>query len=244
MGVAALGFMRHKMARLAFSGACLYAARRYYRNWGATKEECRMTLPGDELVKAPSVQTTEAVSIDATVDEVWPWVVQIGQDRGGLYSLQALQNLVGLRSHNAERIHPEWQQLNAGDVVRLAPAGWMGLRDGIVLQVVDTVPRQRIVLRATPPQLPWDAVWSLHIVPHWEDRCRMVIRRRAAVRHPGEVLAVELTGPLTALLTRGILTGIKHRAETRPEPPATADPGSAGLGPAPGAPTAISPVAQ
>lgn len=214
--------MRRNVARLALLGASLYAARRYYRNWGATKEECTMTLPGDELVKAPMVQTTEAVSIDAPVAKVWPWLVQIGQDRGGLYTFESLENLFGLRFCNADQIHPQWQHLDVGDVVRLAPTGWMGLRDGVALRVVDTVAEQRIVLRTAPPELPWDAVWSLHIVPHWEDRCRLIIRRRARMRHPGEVLAVELAGPLTALLTRGMLIGIKRRAERRREPLANA----------------------
>lgn len=205
--------MRHDVVRLLLLGAGLYAARRYYRNWGATKEECTMRLPGDDLVKAPAVQTTEAVSIDAPVAQVWPWLVQIGQDRGGLYSYEALENLCGLQFRNADRVHPEWQLLGVGDVVRLAPKGWMGLRQGVALQVVDAVPEQRIILRAAPPELPWEAVWSLHIVPHWQDRCRLIVRRRAGMRHPGEVLAVELAGPATALLTRGMLVGIKHRVE-------------------------------
>lgn len=207
--------MRHNVVRLALLGACLYTARRYYRNWGATKAECKMALPGDELVKAPAVQTTEAISIDASVDEVWPWLVQIGQDRGGLYSFEALENLIGLRFGNARRIHPEWQRLGVGDIVRLAPEGWMGLRDGVVLRVADLVPQERMVLRAAAPELPWDAVWSFHIMPHWEDRCRLIVRRRAGMRHPGEVLAAEFAiGPVTALLTRGMLIGIKRRAET------------------------------
>jgi hypothetical protein len=218
--------MRHNTVRLALLGTCLYAARRYYRNWGATKEECKIALPGNELVKAPAVQTTEAVSIDAPVDKVWPWLVQIGQDRAGLYSFEALENLCGLRFRNAGRIHPEWQQLDVGDLVRLAPKGWMGLHDGVALRVVDIVPQQRIVLRAAPPELPWDAVWSLHIVPHWEDRCRLITRRRARMRHPGEVLAVELAGPVMALLARGMLLGIKRRAEMQGAPAANADGGA------------------
>lgn len=205
------------MVRAAVLTAALIPVRRYYRNWGATKEECTMTLPGDELVKAPAVQATEVVSIDATADEVWPWLVQIGQDRGGLYSFETLENLIGLRFRNAGRIHPEWQQLDVGDVVRLAPKGWMGLPDGVVLGVVDLVPKERIVLRAELPELPWEAVWSFHIVPHWEDRCRLIIRHRAGMRHPGEVLAAEFAGPVTAFLTRGMLIGIKRRAQARHE---------------------------
>ena len=207
--------MTHKVVRLALIAAGLCAARRYYRNWGATKEECAMTLPGDELVRAPAVQTTEAVSVDAPAGSVWRWLVQMGHDRGGLYSFEALKNLLGPQFHTAERLHPQWQRLDVGDVVRLAPKGWMGLREGVALRVADVVPQERIVLRAAPPALPWDAVWSFHIFPHWEDRCRLIIRRRAGMRHPGEVLAAELAGPLTAFVTRGILIGIKRRAETQ-----------------------------
>lgn len=207
------------MVRFALLGTCLYAARRYFRNWGATKEECAMTFPGDDLVKAPAMQTTEAVSIDAPVGSVWPWLMQMGQDRGGLYSFEALENLIGLRFRNANRVHPEWQRLEVGDHVRLAPKGWMGLRDGVALRVAEVVAEERIVLRAAPPALPWDAVWSFHILPHWQDRCRLIIRRRAGMRHPGEVLAAEFAGPLTALLTRGMLRGIKRRVDARRQSP-------------------------
>ena len=58
----------------------------------------------------------------------------MGQDRGSLYS-EALANLIGLRFHNADRVDPGWQQLAVGDVVRLAPQGWMGLRNGLTLSV-------------------------------------------------------------------------------------------------------------
>jgi hypothetical protein len=205
--------MTTKIARVAAAAALLYAARQFYRNWGTTKEECRTTLPGDELIGRPVVQATEAVWIDAPAGVVWPWLVQMGQDRGGLYSYQTLENFVGLDYHNADRIHPEWQHLAPGDVMRLAPKGWFGLRDGIVTTVVDVTEQQSIVLRTTPPEHLWDAVWSFHLIPHWEDRCRLLIRTRIRLRHPGEVLVTELAGPAQALMTRGILLGIKRRVE-------------------------------
>ena len=124
-------------------------------------------------VDRPNVQTTEGVWIDAPASAVWPWLVQMGQDRGGLYSYQTLENFVGLDYHNADRIHPEWQHLAPGDVMRLAPKGWFGLRDGIVTTVVDVTEQQSIVLRMTPPEHLLDAVWSFHLIPHWEDRCRL-----------------------------------------------------------------------
>jgi hypothetical protein len=201
------------MAGSAIAGAGLLAARRYYRNWGTTKEECDTALPGDELVSQPVVQTTEGISIDAPASAVWPWLVQMGQDRGGMYTYEKLENLVGLQHRNADRIHPEWQHLAVGDVIRLVPRGWMGLRNGIALPVVALVEGESIVLRLQPPDVPVDGVWSFHVVAHWEDRCRLLVRTRARMRVPGEALGAEAAGPVMSLLTRGMLQGIKRRAE-------------------------------
>jgi hypothetical protein len=208
--------MAFSVVRVAAAAALLYAARRYYRNWGTTKEECRSKLPGDELVGRPAVQSTEGVWINAATDAIWPWLVQMGQDRGGLYSYGALENLIGLHYHNADRIHPEWQRLAPGDVIRLAPRGWLGLRDGVAMRVVQVVDKEAIVLRGTPPDFPWDAMWSFHLSPRLQDRCRLLVRTRARMRYPGEVLGTELAGPITALVTRGMLLGIKRRVESLP----------------------------
>ena len=96
------------------------------RSWGATAEEAAKALPGDELVPEPGMQTTRAVTIDAPVEEVWPRLAQIGQDRGGFYSYEWLENLAGCRLRNADRIHPEWQERSVGETVLLHPAS--GLR--------------------------------------------------------------------------------------------------------------------
>ena len=197
----------------AFVGAGFYAAWRYYRNWGTSKQECATALPGDELVGEPTVQTTEGIWIDAPASAVWPWLVQLGQDRGGLYSYDKLENLLGLRYRNADRIHPEWQQLAVGDVIQVVPRGWMGLRDGVALPVAELIEGQAIVLRISPPQLPWDGVWSFHLMARWEDRCRLLVRSRSRMRMPGQALAAEAAGPAMAVMTRGMLVGIKRRAE-------------------------------
>lgn len=191
----------------------LYAARRYYRNWGTTKEETQTALPGDELVRRPSVQSTEGVWIDAPPAAIWPWLVQIGQDRGGLYSLDTVADLIGLDYENADRIHPEWQQLAPGDTIRIAPQGWMGLRHGLTLTVEQVIEESTLVLRGTPPGFPWETVWSFHLLPRWQHSCRFLIRTRTRLRHPGEVLAVELAGPVTSLVTRGLMLGIKRRVD-------------------------------
>lgn len=213
--------MAHTTQRLAQAAALtglLYVARRYYRNWGATKAECQMPLPGDALVGDPAIQTTEALYVDAPTAAVWPWLVQMGQDRGGFYGCAGLTDMLGLAHRDADRIHPEWQQRAVGDVVRLAPAGWMGLPDGVTLTVAEIVPEKYLVLHAARPELRWNAVWSFHLQPHWEDRVRLLTRARISLRHPGEVFAMELVRPLIALTTRGLLLGVKHRVERLPAP--------------------------
>jgi hypothetical protein len=191
----AMATVRKRIAETAAALAMLYGARRYYRNWGATKAECRMLLPGDTLVANPAIQTTEAVYIDAPVSAVWPCLLQMGQSR------------------HVDLDHPESQQLAVGDVIRLAPEGWLGLPDGVTLTVAEIVPEKYVVLNATRPDLRWNAVWSFHVQPHWEDRVRLLTRARIALRHPGEVFAMELVRPVIALGTRGLLLGIKHRVE-------------------------------
>jgi hypothetical protein len=91
--------------------------------WGATREEVIAGLPGDELVVAGGPRTTRAVTIDAGPDAVWPWLAQIGEDRGGFYSYSRLERAVGADIHNASRIHPEWQDRHVGDTVWLARRG-------------------------------------------------------------------------------------------------------------------------
>ncbi len=204
---------RRQVTLAAAAVVLLYGARRYFRDWGTTKEECRMPLPGDELMRQPVLRSTEGVSIARSATDVWPWLVQMGQDRGGLYGYELLENSLGLQHRTADRVHFEWQQLEAGDVVRLAPRGWLGMSKGVALNVVEVIKEETIVLHLGPPALPWETVWSFHLIPHWDDQCRLLVRTRVALRHPGEVLLAELAGPVTALMTRGMLLGIRRSAE-------------------------------
>ncbi len=110
--------------------------------WGAHDDEVAATLPGDELVVSNSRRTTRAVTIDAPISDVWPWLVQIGEDRGGFYSYALLERAVGADIRNADRIHPDWQKLSVGDTV------WLARRYGPnARQVVASVdPRSHLVL--------------------------------------------------------------------------------------------------
>jgi hypothetical protein len=88
----------------------------------ATDDEVQQPLPGDELAPPhPKLNTTHAITIHAPAVDVWPWLVQIGQDRGGFYSYTWLENLVGCHMRNADRLRPAWQRLAVGDSVWLHP---------------------------------------------------------------------------------------------------------------------------
>jgi hypothetical protein len=90
--------------------------------WGTTDEEVTTALPGDGLIPHADLTATRAVSVRAGADVVWPWIAQLGQGRGGFYSYDFLENLVGCDIHSADRIVPAWQNIAVGDEVRLAPA--------------------------------------------------------------------------------------------------------------------------
>src|SRR3954451_42913 len=103
----------------ALVGAYAAVGRPLMLHWGATCADLRKPLPGDELVPGHGVQSTRAVTIEAPVDAVWPWLAQIGQDRAGFYSYEALENLAGCEMRNADAIHPEWQRRAPGETVFL-----------------------------------------------------------------------------------------------------------------------------
>jgi uncharacterized protein YndB with AHSA1/START domain len=123
--------------------AYLLIVRPWHSRWGATEEEVRRALPYDHFVPDPIYQTTRAVTIGAPPGEVWRWLVQLGQGRGGLYSYDWLENLADLDVHSAEVIVPELQDLKVGDLVRLAPES-MGAEAG--LRVAAMEPGRALVL--------------------------------------------------------------------------------------------------
>jgi hypothetical protein len=97
--------------------------RSHFRFWGATKEDQQRTLPGDERVPNSIVLTTMAVTINVPASEVWPWVAQLGQERGGMYSYELLENLARCQMHNADHVVPAWE-MKVGDQMRMGPQGY------------------------------------------------------------------------------------------------------------------------
>lgn len=190
---------------------------RFTHGWGATEEEQCEALPGDELVADPAITATRAVTIHAPVERVWAWLVQIGQDRGGMYSYDALENLLGLGIHSAHDIHPEWQHPEVGDRVVLVPPGAAGMAAGYSMPIAAVDPPHTLVLRQSPPEHPWDAVWSFHVRPLADGRSRLISRSRSH-RRGGPAGALDLAldavmDPVTWVMTRKMLLGIRERAE-------------------------------
>ena len=111
--------------------------------WGATDGEIAGIQPGDDLISDANVTATRAITIRRSADVVWPWIAQLGQGRGGFYSYDFLENLLGFDIHSADRVVSEWQQLEVGDDVRLAPTV------GLMAVIVD--PGRALVLQGSLP---------------------------------------------------------------------------------------------
>jgi len=188
------------------AAAYVYAVRPWHIRWGATGEEVRERLPGDELVEHPNVEATHAITIAAPVEEVWPWLVQIGQDRGGFYSYAWLENLVGCQLRNADLIVPEFQQLKAGDTVRLHP-------QAPPLPVLICEPPKALVLGNN---MDYPGTWGFYLRKVDEGTTRLLIRGRGDWK-PGWMSwlgAHLLFEPAHFIMERKMMLGIKSRAES------------------------------
>jgi hypothetical protein len=186
--------------------------------WGASDEEVAKRLPGDEVVAQPRYQTTHAVTIKAPRGEVWPWLVQLGQGRGGLYSFDWLENLFGLGFASADRIIPDLQTLQVSDQV------WLSPRDSAMplwYQVLDLQPPQTLVLgphgdrnEALDQGLPWPT-WAFVLRDLGNGSTRLVVRMRSDFKPtPLGLLANKYAlEPVHFAMERKMLLGIKHRAE-------------------------------
>jgi hypothetical protein len=176
----------------------LYMAvvRPWLMTWGSTASERERVYPGDDPAgPEPALRTTRAVSVDAPADQVWPWVAQIGQQRGGFYSYDWLENLAGCRIHSADRVHPEWQDVHAGTPIGMTPDF------GTEVEAVD--PGRALVIKN----------WGTYVVePAGEGRSRLIARSHVDAGLPSVAYALAMEVP-HAVMERRMLLGIKERAE-------------------------------
>jgi hypothetical protein len=141
----------------------------WHRTWGSTRSEILMALPGDEDVRRPALEIQHAVTIDAPPSEVWPWLMQMGQDRAGFYSYDWLERAFLVDIRNVTSLNPGWQQREAGDLVRATQPEYLRGMFGRDLgwRVVSIEPGHAMVLEN------WGA---FVLLPTDDGRTRFVIR--------------------------------------------------------------------
>lgn len=201
--------------------------RPWHLRWGATCEEIDEVLPGDGIVTQPKHVATHAITINAPARDVWPWLVQVGQTRGGFYSYTWLENLVGCDMHNAEQIVPEWQTLRVGDVVWLHPQA-----PPLPVSIVE--PYRAIVLGSDGSNQPENGApgvasagtWGFYLKEVDDETTRLLLRVRWD-RKPGPLNWLANYGllePAHFVMERKMMLGVKQRAERafalRAQPPA------------------------
>jgi hypothetical protein len=171
--------------------------------WGATAEEAARPLPGDDLLDRADIVATRAIGIDAPPASIWPWLVQMGPGRAGAYTYDWIENLFGLNMHSADRIHPEWQNLGVGDVLRSREG-----RPGMRVEILD--PERTLSNRSEAG----DWVWTFVLVPE-DGSTRLVSRNRIAMKGAaaGQRLGMLVMEPGSLVMERKMLLGIKERAE-------------------------------
>ena len=182
-------------------GVYLRFIRPWQLRWGATDEEVVRAMPGDDMVKSPTFNATRAVTIKARPEEIWPWLVQIGCKRAGWYSYDWIDNL-GIPSAN--RIVPELQHLEVGDLIPMSPDGKQGfwIKD----------------FEANRWMLWWDkqedVTWYWGLYPLDDSQTRLITRVR--IRYHWLSPSILFSVPLDVgdiVMMRKMLLGIKQRAE-------------------------------
>lgn len=196
------------LGSVAFAGGLALLSYPLWRpwclHWGATDEEVRRPLPGDDLLEEPDVVTTRAIGIAAPTAAIWPWLVQMGPGRAGAYTYDWIENLVGLDMHSADELHPEYQDVAVGDAWQLGDGG-------PVLRVAVLDPESAMVLRSDDGN--W--VWAFVLAPRGTGT-RLLSRNRIRLEGfscPARAAFRSFMEPGSLVMERKMLLGIKARAE-------------------------------
>ena len=201
--MSAPALLRRRGVALGSIGAALLywvVLRRPILNWGATRAEAQSRLPGDELLEDADGVATRAITIDAPANAVWPWIAQMGPSpRGGAYTYDWIENLLGLDMHSAGRVLPEYQHPQVGDT----------LSYGKNRMRFERVEPQR-VLATRSEDGNW--VWTF-VLDEQEGRTRLISRNR--FRLPSLIAKIGMVPmePASLVMERKMLSGIKQRAE-------------------------------
>ncbi len=191
---------------LALASLYWFWMRRWFARWGTTAADRARVMAGDAAAVDPTYSATLAITVDARPEHIWPWLVQMGYRRGGLYSYDWLDRLFGyLDRRSADSILAECQHLAVGDVIPI------GRGPGFPVTAVE--PYRALVLSGTADGVAW--VWQFGLYSLDERRTRLVSRNRVRVpSSTGSWLFMRVIEPAAFLMTRRMLLGLKERAET------------------------------
>lgn len=182
----------------------IFALLPWMDRYGAMDEEINASYPGDELVPDPRITYTRAVSIAAAPEEIYPWIAQLGADKGGMYSYTWLEALIQCPQTNADRIHEEWQGLEVGDKVLMCPDENMP-----PAYLVAMIEENQTIVLGHKEKDDWVEVWQFNLVPQDDGTTRLVIRSRSAA----EGWFWDAIRPGEFIMMRRMMLGIKERAE-------------------------------
>ena len=191
-----------RLTLLLTAAAAVYARkiRGPVLTWGATDEEAHAQLRGDELLQHADGVATRAIEIDAPAAAVWPWLVQMGPSpRGGAYTYDWVENLLGLDMHSADEVLTQFQHPKLGDVIGY---GTNRMR----VEVID--PHRAFAWRSE------DGNWVWSFILHEQDGVtRLISRNRFRLPTTSARLGMLLMEPASLVMERKMLLGIKQRAE-------------------------------
>jgi hypothetical protein len=173
--------------------------------WGATDREVGATLPGDELLPAADIVSTRAITIDCSPEHIWPWLVQMGgHGRGGAYTYDWIENLLGMDMRSVDYVMPEHQNPAVGDEIFGSPG------QSLRIEILDH--ERALVVRSTDGT--W--VWEFVLAPVDASHTRLISRNRfttASEPLPSRIAWSAVVDPGSLVMERKMLRGIKERAE-------------------------------
>ena len=226
------------MRRLIIIGSAIAAAgslafvatRQWWRTWGVVPDEATKPLPGDDLVPDAQASDTRGITIEAAPDRVWPWLVQMGYERGGWYSIDQLD----MRTKSATRIVDEWQDLAVGDILPTYPGGGFQVKhldpnrslvlygDPTTMQPPTEAEQEELpaglaasstFLAQTPSE--FEASWTFVLEPVGQNRTRLIERMRywGGEGTPASRAALSMLGFGAFVMMQRQMVGIRSRAE-------------------------------
>ncbi|MHB1569250.1 MAG: SRPBCC family protein [Solirubrobacteraceae bacterium] len=197
---------RKLVAAVALAAGYWFPVRRWFSRWGATPEELTRPMAGDALISDPTDVSTGGITVNARPEDIWPWLVQIGYQRGGLYSYDWLDRLFGfLDRPSATVILPEFQHIAVGDKIP-----WDSRGRQMTVQVVE--PLRALALSTQMSGFMW--VWQFGLYPIDDRRTRLVDRGTEHVpANPLWWLFMRISEPAAFIMTRRFMLGVKQRAE-------------------------------